>query len=121
MREVKLRRSFTSSGYLCFSPWNDERFIYSIVQINLGSNPLSNVEIVSTLNVLNLGAGMYGYNYADRPQKYNPKVFLGSIQGVAQSWFYDNQYPGSNTASDPEKSGSLLNIIFSDNFARCLS
>ncbi len=106
MGGASVRAGLTSRGILALSPWTDTNCIYSVAMLNLGNNFISSLEIVSSLNVLNLARGTYHYNYESCLHKYNPKLYLGTIQGIAQYWNHDIQKLGSNTASDPEKSGS---------------
>ena len=86
-----LRYEYTASGRSTISPWNDATFAYSILQLYKGYNPLSKIEVVSSLNLFNQGRAMYYYNSADRTQKYNPKVYLGTVQTTATIWNYDYQ------------------------------
>ena len=61
------------------------------MQLYLGYNPLSKLEVVSGLNVFNYASGSFAYNSADRTQKYTPKVYLGTLQSIANWWNHDNQ------------------------------
>ncbi len=85
-------------------PWNKEVEKYTTGQINLGSNPISKLEIVSSLNSFNLGRMMYHYNYTVCTQKYNLKVYFGTIQSVNESWNWDNNMG----LSADQKSGSCV-------------
>ncbi len=87
---VTNRTRLTSRGWLAISPWNDSNYTFSVLQLNLGNNFTTKLEIVSALNSFNLAHTMYGYNYQDRPEKYNPKVYLSAVQSVAYQWIYDN-------------------------------
>ncbi len=125
MLSVTKRTNFTSRGWVALTPWNNPDHTYSIMQINLGNNFISTLEIVSALNSFNITREMYLYNHINRTEKYNPKVYLGAVQSMAKQWNLDNQDsqkvdPKWVTAGD-KKSGSLLDIIFSDDFARCFS
>ncbi len=57
--------------------------------INTGSNPLSRIEVVSTLNTLNISKEMLHYNTQNCPPNYYPKVYLGTSQTTAQGWLYE--------------------------------
>ncbi len=110
MREVKVRSSLTARGYLAFGPWNDSSLIYSLAQINLGNNPNSKLEVVSTLNITNYSMLLYWYNEPYAVKKYNPKVYMSTIQSVAYGWNWDTQTGQTNglqnLVPDVEKSGS---------------
>ncbi len=112
MGEVKVRSSFTSRGWMSFGSWTQEINKYSLGQINLGNNPLTKLEVASCINIFNYARFSWWYDspYADK--KYNPKVYLGTIQNVSTSWLYDKQTDQSNDLpSLPEglqKSGSLI-------------
>ncbi len=93
MQSDEVRRVYTGRGFCGFSPWIHPNYAYSLVQLYLGSNPLSNIEIVSALNSFNIAYGIYYYFYGDRPEKYNPKLYFGTIQSVAKQWNFDQQNP----------------------------
>ena len=86
-----LRYEYTASGRSTISPWNDATFAYSILQLYKGYNPLSKIEVVSSLNLFNQGRGMYYYTLSDHTQKYNPKVYIGTSQTIAYVWNFDQQ------------------------------
>ena len=86
-----LRYDYTAPGYCTISPWVNSSCTYSLLQLNLGSNPLSKLEVVSLLNIPSQGHAMYHYNSANRTQKYNPKVYLSTLQSVALQWNRDYQ------------------------------
>ncbi len=50
---------------------------------------MSKLEVVSSLNTLNLGVFMYAHSNTNRTKKYNPKVYLGTFQTSAHHWNYD--------------------------------
>ena len=56
------------------------------MQLYMGSNFMANLEVVSTLNTLNLGRSMFYYGYDINTKKYNPKVYLGTTQTIATNW-----------------------------------
>ncbi len=105
MGQVTIRTSLTSRGFCALSPWNGSGYEYSVLQIKLGSNPISKMEIVSLLNLSNTGFQMYHYNYVNCTKKYNPKVYLGAVQNVSKAWQVDLQ----NGTNSGQKSGSLNN------------
>ena len=86
-----LRYDYTAPGYCALSPWVNSSYTYSLLQLKLGSNPLSKLEVVSSLNLLSQAINMYFYHSADRTQKYNPKVYIGTSQTIAIQWNYDIQ------------------------------
>ncbi len=104
MGSVNIRTSHTSQGSLTFNPYNGDANQYAVSAINLGSNPLSKLEIVSSLNSFNIARWQYHYNYGVCTKKYNLKVYLGAVQSVAEAWQLDNN---TGIKSD-QKSGSLL-------------
>ncbi len=111
MGKVNIRTSYTSRGFVGLSSYNDVNFTYSVLMINLGSNPLSKIEIVSSLNSFNLERELYTYYYANRTKKYNPKVYLGAIHTAAKNWISDIQNGQKNglpnlAAGTQQKSGS---------------
>ena len=92
-----LRYEYTASGRSTISPWNDATFAYSILQLYKGYNPLSKIEVVSSLNLFNQGRAMYYYTLSDCPERYYPKVYIGTSQTIATGWLYDSQ----NTSKPP--------------------
>ncbi len=110
MGSVTNRTSFTSRARASLSTWNDPNYTYTVLQLNLGNNPLRKIEIVSALNSLNYGYHTYYYDYRYCYEKYNPKVYLGAVQGVAYQWNRDVQNGQTNGLPDllgkAEKSGS---------------
>jgi len=115
MGKVTVRTSFTSRSFVGLSPYNDDKYIYSLLMINLGNNPLSKIEIVSALNSFNLGREFYTFYYANRASKYNPKLYLGTIQTASVNWNADIQYLGQTDPQNPslgaaQKSGSWPQI-----------
>ncbi len=117
MLSVEVRNNYTSRGYCTLSPWNHPRVLYSVVMINLGSNPNSSLEIVSALNSFNLGYSQYQYNQPACTPKYNPKVYLGTVQTMSNQWNYDDNSGlkdlPQNLGPDSQKSGSWPQIFFS--------
>ncbi len=93
------------------SPWNDKIYTYTSGQLLVGSNPISKIEIVSSLNSFNIARYMYEFHYPTRLEKHNPKVYLGTVQSVAVTWNGDTQDPQKVdpewVSADGQKSGSL--------------
>ncbi|HBD05886.1 MAG TPA: hypothetical protein DCY93_00550, partial [Firmicutes bacterium] len=81
---VTKRTTHTARGFIGLSPWDGDKNPYGVSAINLGSNPNSKLEIVSSLNISNQAHLMYLINFLNCPMKYNPKVFLGTIQSVSK-------------------------------------
>jgi len=108
MGQVTIRTGQTSRASCFLSPWNGENDKYSVAMINLGNNPISSLEIVSSLNLSNSARAMYSYHYTNRPKKYNPKVYFGAIQSSTQQWLYDIQNDQNPSLGDVQKSGSWL-------------
>jgi len=102
MGSVTTRINLISRGANILSPWNEAGYEYSVLQLNLGNNPNSLLEIVSLINVPNLGRAILYYNYTNCLEKYNPKVYLGAVQSVAYRWNSDRP----NGQNWGEKSGS---------------
>ena len=92
-----IRYEFTGRGRNTISPWNDANYTYSIFQLQIGSNPISKLEVASALNTLNLSRGILHYNYQNCTSNYYPKVYIGTTQTVSDKWIYDNQ----NTSKPP--------------------
>ena len=86
-----LRYGFTSRGFAFLQSWNTPSCAYSIMQLYMGSNFMANLEVVSTLNTLNLGRSMFYYGYDINTKKYNPKVYLGTTQTIGGGWNRDYQ------------------------------
>ncbi len=93
MESEEVRRGFTLRGFGAFDPWIEEEYIYTISQINLGSNFIAKLEVVSALNSFNIAYQMFAYHYLNRTKKYNPKLYLGTIQTASTQWNYDYQDP----------------------------
>ena len=86
-----LRYGFTSRGFAFLQSWNDASYTYSILQLYMGSNFMANLEVVSQLNLLNLGLSMFYYGYDVNTKKYNPRVYLGTLTTSAYYWNFDQQ------------------------------
>lgn len=79
-------RSGNTANAACISPWNLSTHKYAIAQINNGTNPNTNLEIASMLNINNTNREMIYYSLSNRPSKYNPKIFIGTINSQSPSW-----------------------------------
>ncbi len=86
-----LRYEFTARALHAFSSWNSSTYTYSILQLYKGYNPLSKIEVVSSLNLFNQGRGMYYYTLSNCTERYYPKVYIGTSQTIAYAWNYDRQ------------------------------
>ncbi len=106
MGNVNLRNAQTSRGMFALSPWIDGAYYSSVIQLLLGSNPLSKLEVVSALNSFNLGRWEYHFNQSVYPPKYNPKVYLSAVQSVGYAWNTDNNSGLSGEQKWLQKSGS---------------
>ncbi len=111
-----LRYSYTAGGYSFLQPWNDASCAYSVLQISKGYNPMSKLEVVSFVNLVNLGFQTLWYGAYDSTAKYNPKVYLSTLNAVGKQWLYDRQiYAGSDIKipenwpiNSPQKGETLL-------------
>ncbi len=109
MLSSQVRTSVTSKGVHSFTAWNYGGYSYSLGQINLGSNPISGLEVVSALNLFNYGPYTWWYDERKATQKYNPKVYLGAVQSVSKYWQIESH---SDLPGGSEKSGSLILFKF---------
>ncbi len=108
MLSSQARSSLTSQGYLAISPWNDSNCTYVTSQLNLGNNPISKLEVVSALNSFNLACWQYHFNMSCCYQKYNPMVYLSTIQTTAIGYLFDNNSGLKWGGGNEQKSGSLI-------------
>ena len=87
--------------------FNKKQHFCLLFWINQGTNPISYLEVVSLLNIPSQAHDMYLYNTGSCLVKYNPKIYLGTIQTIAQGWIYDNQkginYPSIWPEKGPQK------------------
>ena len=86
-----VRYEFTAASFTTISPYIETGYNYGMAQLNLGSNFISKLEVVSGLNAINLGTYTYHYNSNNCTTKYNPKIYLGTFQTIAAGWNYDTQ------------------------------
>lgn len=85
---MKVRDTYTGRGIHAFVSWNDSQYKYTENQLYLGYNPLSNIEIVSMLNINNLSR--YSLHYAsNRTKKYNPKIFMPHLNSASDGFLND--------------------------------
>ena len=86
-----IRYEFTGRGRNTISPWTNGTYTYSILQLNLGSNPISKLEVASALNTVNIGIYMFGYDTSTYTRKFNLKVYIGTPQTLGRGWNIDTQ------------------------------
>jgi len=115
MESAVVHRAYTNRAFCTFSPWNSSQYAYTIQMINLGNNPSSRIEIVSALNSFNLAFDQYHFNIQNCFQKYNPKVYLSTIQTFANQYIYDRQNGQTNGLPNllpgDQKSGSWPQVF----------
>ena len=103
-----LRYGYTGRGRLTFSPWDDPLYEYSLGQHQMGSNSLSKLEVVSSLNCLNIGYYMYHYNTINCTEKYAPKIYINASITVAEGWTWDlNNYVETTLPNWPQNFGQV--------------
>jgi len=103
MGSVTIRNIQTNRGVFAISSWIDGTYASSVIQLILGSNPISKLEVVSALNSFNLARWQYHFNEPVYTKKYNLKVHIGTVQSMAINW---NSEYNSGLKTD-QKSGSL--------------
>ena len=110
------RYAFTSRGWVALSPWIEIVYAYSLSQLNLGSNPLSKLEVASMLNILSQANRMYQYYSSEMASTYKLKVYLGTLQSIANWWLYDNTFTSNswpkNYQQGPQKGEFFINEFF---------
>ena len=101
------RYQVTTRAKLSFSPWFESPYSYSILQLQIGYNPLSNLQVVSQLNLLSQARYTYHYNYQNCTSRYYPKVYIGTAQTLGIDWNFDAQnienYPSIWPEVKPQK------------------
>ncbi len=102
MGSVDGRNNISSKGIYALASFYGYHNQNSIHTINLGSNPVSLLEVVSSLNSFNLGHFHFHHYIRISPEKFNLKVYLGAVYSVSHQWNYDDN---SGLKSD-QKSGS---------------
>ena len=95
------RYNFTRRGWAFLQSWCVSKFEYSILQIALGSNPISKLEVVSAPNVLSYAVNSLFYSTKEDTAKYNPMVYLGTISATSSGWIYDGQDATNQVKIDP--------------------
>ena len=86
---VPTRYEVTNRGQLSISPWEDKGYVYSISQLQIRSNSIGNLQVVSGLNLSNQARQMYHFNHPYCTERYYPKVYIGTSQTIATEWFYE--------------------------------
>lgn len=86
---ISARTTYTARGWNALTSWDDDKYTYSQMQLYLGTNPISLLEVVSLLNINNISSYMFTYNDQVRPPKYNPIMNLGVINTSAIMWNID--------------------------------
>ena len=101
--------------------------MFSIIS---GSNPLSRLEVVSLLNIPSQAHELYYYTSTSCPAKYNPKVYLGTLQSIAYWWLCNRETDwilDSNTTpkltwpqafQGPQKGEANINNKYSSKYIR---
>lgn len=91
--DTNARDRHTANGMLGLSVWNNKTYPYSICQLNLGYNPIGNIEVASLLNINNMSS-FYLYKLVnDSLSKYNPRIYIGIQTSVADNWNQDPSRP----------------------------
>ena len=107
------RYGFTARSYHLVSPCYSDSLQYSQQNIYLGSNFIANLEVVSSLNTLNLGSVSYWYYTTTSLEKYNPRVYVGTTQVIASGWNRDYQqginYPSIWPQNNTQKGEAIIN------------
>lgn len=65
-----------------------------IAQLNLGSNSLRKMEVVSMLNINNTSHYIFHYNSTWGTTKYNPRIYFGSHSTYSTGWNYEIHHNG---------------------------
>lgn len=86
-----IKDKHTGAAIMGLAPWNIDTSKYSISQINLGNNFISYLEVVSLLNVFNIAHYFLHYYYKNCTNKYNIKIFIGSLNCLSYEWQVDGQ------------------------------
>ncbi|HBD06023.1 MAG TPA: hypothetical protein DCY93_01250 [Firmicutes bacterium] len=104
MLSSQARTSCTSQGFIALAPWYGDFNKYEYSAVNLGNNPNSKLEVVSSLNLFNQSSHLYSYDHGTRAEKYNPKVYMSTVQTTSINWIYD----ANRGLKSDQKSGSCL-------------
>lgn len=70
-------------------PWCDVNGKYSLFQISKSYNSMSNLEIVSALNLYSYVRNFFHYNSANSPAKYAIRINIGIMNSVGYAWSSD--------------------------------
>lgn len=104
-----LRDVYTSKGMDAFTPWKNPANMYSELQLYLGYNPISKLEVVSLVNLFNLSHYSLSYYEPTRTSRYYPKIYLGLLSTTSADWLMDHQNGGNITLSRwPESFGAKI-------------
>ncbi|HBD05787.1 MAG TPA: hypothetical protein DCY93_00045, partial [Firmicutes bacterium] len=101
-----VRRAFTGRGYMALSSWNDSVYTFSVMMLNLGNNPNNKLEIVSLINILNSANHMHYFDFRNSMSNLTPKMYLGTVQTVAEFWDFELEDWTTPGLDRKEKSGS---------------
>ncbi len=85
------RYPLTARGRHAFSVWYQDEYEYNILPLYSGTNFISNLEVVSGLNTLNLASFITYYNTSKNSIKYALKLYIGTPQTIGQEWNLDRQ------------------------------
>ncbi len=87
--------------------FNKKQHFCLLFWLNLGSNPISKLEVASALNTVNIGIYMFGYDTSTYPRKFNLKVYIGTPQTLGRGWNIDTQsgikFPSTWPENSPQK------------------
>lgn len=78
------------------TPWNNPVRVYSELQLYLGANSISRLEVVSLINIFNLSQYLLSYYESTRTSRYYPKIYIGLLSTSSSGWLMDFQN-GKNT------------------------
>ncbi len=117
-----IRYEFTGRGINALSPWNDATYTYSILQLYKGSNPLSKLQVASSLNLFNQARNMYYYSNTNCEQMFALKVYFSTLQTLSNNWLYDMKNGTETTLPNWPQSyqsntqkGEVIYLLWSSN------
>lgn len=93
-----MREIYTARAGNSFSPWNDTSTTYTLGQVLISYNSLSNLQVASMLNVFDQATYNWHYNKDNCINRFYPKLYLGPQITYSQGWNYNNDF------------GAVLNI-----------
>lgn len=91
--DVSSRNKFTAPTIAWLCPWNNKNHVYSMGQLYLAYSPVSKLELVDLINLLNISYDSFFHSYTECPSKYNPKIYLGVLKSISVNWQYDSTTP----------------------------